>query len=95
MPKLSKQEIEHLAKLSRLDLTDKEKELYSGQLSSVLEYFNKLQEVDTDKVEITSQVTGLENGTREDKVVESGLEKKLMENVPESEGNQIKVKAVF
>lgn len=95
MPKLSKEEMEHLAKLSRLDLTDEEKELYSEQLSSVLEYFNKLQEVNTEKIEITSQVTGMENGTREDKVIESGIEKKLMENVPESEGNQIKVKAVF
>lgn len=95
MPKLSKKEIEHLAELSRLELTDDEKKLYSEQLSSVLDYFNKLQEVNTEKVEITSQVTGLENVTREDKVVESGVEKELIDRAPEKESNQIKTKAVL
>lgn len=95
MPKLSKKEIEHLAKLARLELTEDEKKLYSEQLSSVLDYFNKLQEVNTEKVEITSQVTGLENITREDKVVESGVEKELIKEAPDQEDNQIKTKAVL
>lgn len=95
MPKLSKKEIEHLARLARLELTEDEKKLYSEQLSSVLDYFNKLEEVNTEKVEITSQVTGLENITREDKVVDSGVEKELIKEAPDQEDNQIKVKAVL
>ena len=95
MPKLSKKEIEHLAKLARLELTEDEKKLYSEQLSSVLDYFNKLEEVNTEKIKITSQVTGLENITREDKVVESGTEKELIKEAPDQEDGQIKTKAVL
>ena len=95
MAKLNKEQIEHLAKLSRLELTEDEKKLYSEQLSSVLDYFKKLQEVDTEKVEITSQVTGLENVTRSDKVAESGVEKELIERAPDQEDGQIKTKSVF
>ena len=61
---LSKEEIQHIAKLARLELTDKELEKYGGQLSAVLNYIDQLKEVDVKGVEPTAQVTGLENVLR-------------------------------
>ncbi|MAG28564.1 Asp-tRNA(Asn)/Glu-tRNA(Gln) amidotransferase GatCAB subunit C [bacterium] len=93
--KLSKKEVEKIAKLARLDLTSDEINTYSEQLSAILEYVDQLQEVDTENVEITTQVTGLSNILREDEVQECDNPKELVELAPEHEDNLIKVKAVF
>ena len=69
MAKISKETVSHVAKLARLGLTDKEAEKFSGQLSDVFEYMEVLEEVDTEGVEETSQVTGLENVSEKDEVV--------------------------
>jgi len=63
----------HIAKLSKLELTKDEEELYSNQLSSVLEYVGELSKLDVKDLEETSNVTGLKNRYREDKVRESGI----------------------
>jgi len=68
MSKLKKSDVEHVAKLSKLDFTDKELEKYQSQLSSVLDFFEQLNEVDTSGVEPTAQTTGLENITRSDEI---------------------------
>ena len=95
--KLSQKEIEHIAILARLGLKNDEKERFSSQLSSILDYVEILNEVNTDEVEITAQVTGLENVMREDEVEEVGLEVKkgLIEQSPASEDNLVKTKSVF
>lgn len=62
------QEIDHLANLARLGLSQKEKEVLRKELASILAYVNKLQEVDTKNIEPTAQVTGLVNVMREDEV---------------------------
>lgn len=93
--KLSKKEVEKIAKLARLELTDEEIKTYSDQLSAILGYIDQLQEVDTENVEITSQVTGLSNIMREDKVEQCSDPKELIELAPENKDNLIKVKAVF
>ena len=65
---LKKEDIEHIAKLARLDLTEEELEKYGQQLSGVLDYIDQLKEVDTENVEPTAQVTGLSNVFRDDEV---------------------------
>ena len=70
MMKISKETVKRIAKLARIKLSDKEVEKFSGQLSSVFEYMEILEEVDTEGVEETSQVTGLENVMEEDGAVE-------------------------
>ena len=84
--KLSKKEVEKIAKLARLDLTSDEINTYSEQLSAILEYVDQLQEVDTENVEITTQVTGLSNILREDEVQECDNPKELVELAPEPRG---------
>jgi aspartyl-tRNA(Asn)/glutamyl-tRNA(Gln) amidotransferase subunit C len=93
--KLSKQEVEKIAKLSRLELTDEEKDKFAGQMSAVLDYVGKLEEVNTENVDMTAQVTGLENVYRDDKVDQCDFQKELIKQAAESEDNLIKTKSVF
>jgi aspartyl-tRNA(Asn)/glutamyl-tRNA(Gln) amidotransferase subunit C len=94
---LSKDEIQHIAKLARLELTDEELKKYGGQLSAVLNYIDQLKEVDVKGVEPTAQVTGLENVLREDEIKdwdEKEIEEALAD-APEREERFIKVKRVI
>ena len=61
-------DIEHLAKLARLKLTDAEKELFSKQMGTVIKYIEKLSELDTKNVEPTAHVLGLNNVFRDDAI---------------------------
>lgn len=64
--RISIEEIEHIASLARLSLTEKEKELFGSQLSSILDYMEKLNELDTRNIEPTSHVLPLSNVMRND-----------------------------
>lgn len=94
--KLTKQQVHHVAKLARLGLSDAEIEKFQVQLSAILEYVEQLNEVNTDGVEPTAQVTGLANVTRQDVPRSFSIPEKLLacSPLPISE-NQIKVKPVF
>ena len=92
---MNKSEVKNIAKLARLELNDEELERYADQLSEILEYVNKLEEVDTEKVEITAQVTGLVNVLRDDEVETCDKIEQLLEQVPEVEDGGVKVKSVF
>lgn len=72
MSKLKDADIDHVAKLAKLDLTPNEIEKFKGQLSKVILYFDELNEVGTSKVAPTSQTTGLENVTRKDEIAVKG-----------------------
>ncbi len=65
---LTKEQIAHIAKLARLELTPTEMEKMSGELTSILKWMDMLNEVNTDSVEPTAQVTGLTNSLRDDVV---------------------------
>ncbi len=95
--KLDIQDIEDIAELARLYLTEDEKARYAGQLSAVLDYVEMLNEVDTTGVEETCQVTGLEDVVREDVAVacDEDTRKKIIAQFPAKVGNLLKVKAVF
>lgn len=96
MAKLSEEEIRHIAKLSRLELTKEEVETYQEQLSSVLSYVEQLGEVNTENVEPLANVTGLSNVYREDEVVESGItHKDIAKNAPEFKDGFFVVPGVF
>ncbi|MEK7211823.1 MAG: Asp-tRNA(Asn)/Glu-tRNA(Gln) amidotransferase subunit GatC [Patescibacteria group bacterium] len=94
---LSQEEINHLAELARLELSDKEKQMFGEQLSSILDYLDKLRAVDTTDVPLTAQVTGQKNVWREDEIknCDEATRKRLLDNLPEREGDLMKTKAVF
>lgn len=66
MTQLTQQQVRHIAKLARLKLSDEEVEKFSKELTSILGYIEKLNEVNTENVEPTAQVTGLHNVFRPD-----------------------------
>ncbi len=65
---LTSDDVSHVAKLAKLELTSEEAKMFLGQLSKVVSYIVELEEVDTKGVEPTSQTTGLENITRKDEL---------------------------
>ena len=80
---LSKEEIEHIAMLARLSLTEEEKELFGEQLSSILDYMEKLNELDTEHIEPTSHVLTLSNVMREDAPRDSIPREDALSNAPD------------
>jgi len=94
---LDKKQIEHIAKLARLELTEEELEKYGGQLSAILGYIDCLREVDTDGVEPTAQVTGLVNVLRDDEIKnwDKNERSAAIKEAPEIEDGMIKVKKVL
>lgn len=95
--KLKKEEIQHIANLARLDLTEKEIEKYGKELSDILSYVDALSEVNTDGVEPTAQVTGLSDIFREDVISEwdNNEREAALKQAPDLEDEQIKVKRVL
>ncbi|MEN2994124.1 MAG: Asp-tRNA(Asn)/Glu-tRNA(Gln) amidotransferase subunit GatC [Thermodesulfovibrio sp.] len=82
--KISKEQVKHIAMLSRLELSEKEIELYQQQLSRILDYVEKLSEIDTTSVEPTSHVIELKNVFREDEVKPSLSRDEVLRNAPDS-----------
>ena len=93
--RLSRDQVKHIAKLARLSLTEEEVEKFQRQLSEVLEYMEVLNEVETEGVEPTAQVTGLENVFREDEVYPSLKPKQAISGASAREGNFFKTGVVL
>ena len=93
--KFSNKEIEKIANLARLGLDKKDVKKFSKEMSSILDYVEKLKEVNTDNVEPTSQVTGLKDVLREDKVGQEKNQSDILDNAPANKDDYIKVKNVF
>ena len=93
--KLTISEVEKIAQLARIELTKDEKQKFAEDLSAILEYVGKLQEVDTAQIEPTAQVTGLVNVMREDKVKACPWRAEILAQAPDVEQGGVKVKSVF
>ena len=97
---ITRKDVEHVARLARLSLTEEEKERYAAQLSSILDYIEKLQQLNTDNVEPMTHAIPMANVWREDLAQSSrdrglGDPKDVVANAPESEGPFFKVKKVI
>ncbi|GIP35452.1 Asp-tRNA(Asn)/Glu-tRNA(Gln) amidotransferase subunit GatC [Paenibacillus sp. J2TS4] len=92
---ISIQDVEHVAQLSRLDLTEEEKQTFTGQLNAILKYAEQLNELNTDGVEPTSRVVPMSNVMREDEVRPSLPLEKVFLNAPDEEDGQFKVPAIL
>ena len=66
MTNITKQQITHIAKLAKLEISEKEIAKFQKQLSNIIEYISKLDKVDTKNIKPTSQTTGLLDAKRED-----------------------------
>ncbi|CAM3966860.1 Asp-tRNA(Asn)/Glu-tRNA(Gln) amidotransferase subunit GatC [Cohnella lubricantis] len=88
-------DVEHVANLARLELSEAEKDRLAGQLSTILEYADKLNELDTNGIEPTSHVLPIYNVMREDEVRPSLSAEKALLNAPEEEDGHFRVPAVM
>ena len=84
-------DVEHVAKLARLELNDAEKEMFTHQLGDVLEHVEKMNEVDTTGVEPMNHPINFYNVTREDVKIYENTREELMQNAPDVEGEFFKV----
>ena len=92
---LSHDEVRKIAELAKLDLTDDEVALYAGQLSSVLQYFQRLQAIDTSHIAPTASVLPLKNVFRPDVAAAPLSPEDVVANAADALDNQFRVNAVF
>jgi aspartyl-tRNA synthetase len=93
--KISKSEVSHVARLSRLRLSDTEADLFKKDLNAVLDYVETLRELDTEKVQPMGHVLELRNVWRDDKPRKSNKAKLILTNAPAQEGSYFKVPKIL
>ena len=87
--------VKHVASLVRLGISEEEAQKFSGQFSSIIDYFNMLNEVDTENVIPASDIANAENVLREDVVKPSMNHEEFIKNAPKSERGYVKVPTVL
>lgn len=87
--------VKHVAYLVRLGISVEEAQKFSGQFSSIIDYFNMLNEVDTEDVPPASDIANAENVLREDVVRPSMSREEFLKNAPQSERGFVKVPTVL
>ena len=94
---LSREEILNIATLARIGLDEKDIEKYQHELSDILEYFKKLEELDVKNVEPIGHITGMQDVFRTDKNEDFGDlgREAILKNAPERKDGYIKVKSVL
>ncbi|MDG6243356.1 MAG: Asp-tRNA(Asn)/Glu-tRNA(Gln) amidotransferase subunit GatC [Methanolobus sp.] len=85
---ITKEEVEHVGWLSRIEIDAKQSDSYAEKLNSVLDYFGQLDEVDTEDIAPTYHIADIVNVFREDEVTESLSQKEVLANTEnKQEGN--------
>jgi len=92
---ISKQEVEYVAHLARLEIDDAQKDKFTSQLNDILLYIDKLNELDTKGVEPMSHAIAVTNAFREDKVHKSLGTEKTLANAPDARGEFFRVPKVI
>jgi len=92
---ISREEVEHVARLARLELTDEEIERFRGQLSAVLERAERIQSLDLTDVPPTAHPVELRNVWRSDSVVAPQGTDTILANAPQREGNLYRVPRIL
>jgi aspartyl-tRNA(Asn)/glutamyl-tRNA(Gln) amidotransferase subunit C len=93
--KVTVKDVEHVAKLARLGLTEVEKNRFTEQLSRILEYAETINKLDTKNTAPTSHAIPMKNIFREDKVSEFEDRKSIIRNAPKEESNMFSVPRIM
>ena len=94
-PKITLKEVEHVARLARLELSEPDKERMRSQLDAILTYIDKLRRLNTDNVEPTSHAIPMLNVMREDEVRPGLPTEAMLANAPEREGDFVRVPRII
>lgn len=96
MTQITREDVQHLAQLSSLLLDESEIDSLRTDIEGILKYVEQLGELDTDGVEPSYQVTGLENVWRDDTIIDAGIGREdLLALAPDQKNNQMKVPKVL
>ena len=96
MSTITNDDVRHLAQLSSLQMSDVEVELLRADIEKIINYINQLDELDTDGVEPTYQVTGLQNVWRDDEIIDSSVSRRQpLALAAEQSDNCVKVPKVL
>ena len=96
MSTITNDDVRHLAQLSSLQMPDAEVESLRAGIEKIINYINQLDELDTDDVEPTYQVTGLQNVWRDDEIIDSSVSRQqLLALAAEQSDNCVKVPKVL
>lgn len=93
--KVDRKDVEYVAMLARIELSEEEKDLYSEQLSTILDFFDRLKEVDTEDVPPTSHVLDLVNAYRPDQVRPSLDVEEVLKNAPDRANRYFRVPKIL
>jgi len=93
--KLTIEEVEHIAALARLELTEDEKQRYAEQLSDILDYAARLDELATDQIPPTASVLDMQLRLREDQSRPGLSQEEVLRNAADTQDKQFKVPPVF
>ncbi len=91
----TKIDVVHISKLANLPLTNEEKNKFEKQLDETISYIKQLEEINTTSTKPTSQVTGLENVTREDIATKSLTQEQALSNTKSKQNNLFKVNVLI
>ena len=92
---LSREQVQHIARLARVGLSERDVEHFSGQLSQILDYFERLRQVDTEGVPPTAHTLSLRNVMREDEAQPCAESEDVLANAPLREGDHFRVRAIL
>ncbi|HJH31499.1 MAG TPA: Asp-tRNA(Asn)/Glu-tRNA(Gln) amidotransferase subunit GatC [Methanosarcinaceae archaeon] len=92
---ITKDEVEHVGWLARIEIDEQDADSYAAQLNSVLDYFGQLDEVDTDNVDPTYHVADVMNVFREDIVADSLSQKEALENTKHKQDGHFKAPKIM
>ena len=93
---INKEEVKHIAKLARLEFSEEEIEKFSKDLSSIVGYINKMQELDLNEVEPTYSTSNAVNVFRSDDELDiENWREDILSSAPESDDGYIKVKSIL
>ena len=92
---LSLKEVEHIAELAKLALTDEEKARFRDQLDAILDYAARLQKIDTDEIPPTASVLPVDSVMRDDEVKPSAPAAEILRNTAKQEAEMFQVREVM
>ncbi|WP_010529622.1 Asp-tRNA(Asn)/Glu-tRNA(Gln) amidotransferase subunit GatC [Lentibacillus jeotgali] len=95
MADISKDEVKHVANLARLAITEEEADMFTDQLSSIIEYAEQLNELDTEHIEPTTHVLDLKNVMRKDEPKEWISRDEALKNAPDKQDGYFRVPSIL
>ncbi|MCP8617859.1 Asp-tRNA(Asn)/Glu-tRNA(Gln) amidotransferase subunit GatC [Salirhabdus salicampi] len=95
MANISKDQVKHVAKLARLAITEEEAEMFTDQLSSIIDFAEELNELNTDDVKPTTHVLDLKNVMRKDEARKWISQEEALKNAPDQKDGQFRVPSIL